>query len=1133
MSTESRFSWKRLGLRSRIKPANRRHHAFSRSEFLDQLEQLQLLTTFNLSVPTATLNIDMNTANQTVYVASTGTAYTFTLIGGVWPNSSDILNDPPRFTVNSPSRNVLTLSSSGIGLINTVNIIDDATGIGVTFNDSASNVYSTNFQVTLDQSPTAVTFNGTSSFTGSSSLSVNTAQNIVVSSGTSLSTTNGALTLSANIQSPATAGNFVGIDVNNATVRSTAGGSVTLSGKGGNDGSGHQYGVQLRAGGKIQGGTSGTVSITGAGGTGAGGSNHGVYVTGSGSSISSAGASESITGVEGSQSSSTALVLANGASVSTTATGGPISIAADSLSIDGLSTLSGASGGSLNLQQRTSGVAIEVGANTVTSGGPLTISNTEMARISAGLVNIGNANSGSITLSQPVTLGSHLSFTAPAGSGVLPAASGTDLDLVGKAISFAAGSPLKITLNGTAVDTQYSQLNSTGTVNLSGASLVFSGSYTPVPGDEFVIVSAASVTGTFNGLPDGSTAPFNGKLFLVSYTPTSVVLDVVVAPSITTQPQSITVNHNATATFTAVGNGLPKPTIQWQVNSGSGWSNIAGATSATYGFSAQPEQDLNQYRVVYTNIAGSTYSDPATLTVKSGAASFSKFDLTTQGNWKSRFGADGYVISQDKSAANPAIPAYATVTYTGANNYTWSNSTVSQRGLQKAPVTARDYLAGTWFNSSSISIDVETNDRQYHQVALYAVDWDNQGRSETIQVIEDATGIILSSQSISSFQNGVYLVWNVKGGTTFKVINNSPTNAVISGLFFGGTTTLPNQPDFVKQDSSTQGNWKGVYGVDGVNVSQDTSASNPNVPAYAQVAFNGTSNALLNQSTSDVRNLQKVQAGNLGRIAGVWYSNTSFTIDVNITDGQAHQVALYALDADNQGRSEIIQVIDTASGAVMDIRSLSGFQNGVYLAWNIRGHVTFNMINTSPTNAVISGLFFGGAPVVPASASFVAQDTTTQGSWKGVYGADGSSISQDPSGGNPALPAYAALSLKNNGNYLWSAATAESRALQKTAVGSTDRLKGGWYSSESFTAALNLTDGQTHQVALYAADWDSADRTETIQVIDSVTGAVLDSRNLSAFQNGVYLVWNVRGNVIFNIVNTGRSNAVLSGIFLG
>jgi hypothetical protein len=94
------------------------------------------------------------------------------------------------------------------------------------------------------------------------------------------------------------------------------------------------------------------------------------------------------------------------------------------------------------------------------------------------------------------------------------------------------------------------------------------------------------------------------------------------------------------------------------------------------------------------------------------------------------------------------------------------------------------------------------------------------------------------------------------------------------------------------------------------------------------------------------------------RIASTWWAWSSFNIDVNITDGNMHQVALYCLDWDYDGRSERIDVLDAVSGNVLDSRAISGFTNGVYLVWNIGGHLTFRVTLTGLVNTAVSGLFF-------------------------------------------------------------------------------------------------------------------------------------------------------------------------------
>jgi hypothetical protein len=78
---------------------------------------------------------------------------------------------------------------------------------------------------------------------------------------------------------------------------------------------------------------------------------------------------------------------------------------------------------------------------------------------------------------------------------------------------------------------------------------------------------------------------------------------------------------------------------------------------------------------------------------------------------------------------------------------------------------------------------------------------------------------------------------------------------------------------------------------------------------------------------------------------------------------------------------------------------------------------------------------------------------------------------------------------------------------------------------------VNFTDGNTHQIALYALDWDSTTRAAQFQVTDA-SGAVLDTENLSSYFNGVYMVWNIKGHAIIKVINTAGANAVVNGVFV-
>jgi subtilase family serine protease len=176
-------------------------------------------------------------------------------------------------------------------------------------------------------------------------------------------------------------------------------------------------------------------------------------------------------------------------------------------------------------------------------------------------------------------------------------------------------------------------------------------------------------------------------------------------------------------------------------------------------------------------------------------------------------------------------------------------------------------------------------------------------------------------------------------------------------------------------------------------------------------------------------------------------------------------------------------------------------------------------------NAVASDSTTIIVPIPPAVANFVAADTNTQGSWHGVYGADGYSVAND----SQSLPSYATLGMQNQFSYTWASSTTDPRALQ-TGSG-TGRIASTWYYSGTFSFDVNLTDGNLHQIALYAVDWDASGRSETIQVVDANSNAVLDTRTVSSFSNGEYLVWNISGHVKINVIWTGGVNAVVSGVF--
>ncbi len=75
---------------------------------------------------------------------------------------------------------------------------------------------------------------------------------------------------------------------------------------------------------------------------------------------------------------------------------------------------------------------------------------------------------------------------------------------------------------------------------------------------------------------------------------------------------------------------------------------------------------------------------------------------------------------------------------------------------------------------------------------------------------------------------------------------------------------------------------------------------------------------------------------------------------------------------------------------------------------------------------------------VPPAAVFVTNDAATQGTWKGVYGAEGYAIANDATN----YPAYAQVTFSGQSNYTWAAQRPMCELLQKAAA--SDRIASTW-----------------------------------------------------------------------------------------
>ena len=143
---------------------------------------------------------------------------------------------------------------------------------------------------------------------------------------------------------------------------------------------------------------------------------------------------------------------------------------------------------------------------------------------------------------------------------------------------------------------------------------------------------------------------------------------------------------------------------------------------------------------------------------------------------------------------------------------------------------------------------------------------------------------------------------------------------------------------------------------------------------------------------------------------------------------------------------------------------------------------------TAGNNAVLSGLFLGGAgappPPPPPPPPPTIDIPGVQGNWVGTYGADGYILGawNGTSTDLASLPAGVTYTLEQGARYSWASPTTDVRALQRP--DRTERRAQTWYDATQVRVRLNFANAYSGTLHLYAVDWDAYGRAENVTVDD-------------------------------------------------
>jgi hypothetical protein len=319
------------------------------------------------------------------------------------------------------------------------------------------------------------------------------------------------------------------------------------------------------------------------------------------------------------------------------------------------------------------------------------------------------------------------------------------------------------------------------------------------------------------------------------------------------------------------------------------------------------------------------------------------------------------------------------------------------------------------------------------------------------------------------------------------------------------------------------GNWVGRTGTDGyaaagLGASGTDLVSLPN--ATMTVVQGATT--VWGAGTTDMRALESPDGTT--RTAAAWSDPTAVKVNLSFSAPYSGDLHLYALDGDSTARRETVAV----GGASSTELTTGDFAQGQWLSFPISmaagETIPITITRTAGTSAVLSGLFLSDDHVVSSSP---------QGNWTVSTGSNGYVLPAVDGGQDVSSLANATVTLLQGDRTVWASGTTDSRALEspdgqsRTAAGLTD--------PNQVRASLRFTAAFSGDLHLYAVDWDSTARRETISVATPFGTHTVPLSN--DFSQGAWVVVPISvaaGNTVtITAARTAGTGAELSGLFLG
>ena len=252
-------------------------------------------------------------------------------------------------------------------------------------------------------------------------------------------------------------------------------------------------------------------------------------------------------------------------------------------------------------------------------------------------------------------------------------------------------------------------------------------------------------------------------------------------------PDSVNLGPGQAQQFTAMVDGVASAAVTWSTDS-------AAPVAPDGLFTAPAPFVLGSPAVKVTATSSQTPASSAFATVTligTGARFVPPPDLIPQGSWNGVYGQAGFALA-DRPADLVQLPAFLpTLTLPPQSQvFQFQDPSVDIRALQRPPAFA-DRFSSAWFNNvgaaPALAFDFAFADFQVHRVAFYFCDFDNQNRTQKIEVFDISQAgapVLLDTQTIAGFVAGQYLVWELQGKVRMQITKVAGLDVILHGIFF-------------------------------------------------------------------------------------------------------------------------------------------------------------------------------------------------------------------------------------------------------------------------------------------------------------------------------------------------------------